>query len=460
VGKFGILASVVTKTETQVAPQAKASMKEGPCLVVVWSEQRTLLGARLSLPDAEEVVLGRGEPAFGPGALNDRRISSKHLRVITSGEKLVVVDLGSKNGSYLDRGRFDEAVLGPGDFLQLGNTFLRYVIEQPFLEADSETFLGGVSARLAALRKQVESTGKHELPVLITGPSGAGKERVAREVHRCSGKRGPFVALNCSTLSPALAESELFGHTKGAFTGATQDSPGLFQKADGGTLFLDEVATLPAPLQPKLLRALQEGKVRRVGESVERDCRPRIACATNEDLQQMVTDGSFREDLYARLHGSTLSAPSLGDRLEDIGWLCATLLERAGFPGLKIAPDLMWALLTAKWALNVRGLEQCILSEASEANEGTLQLGPTIQEFLASQERLTAAKDQSASAAASPRAARKVRVKRPKRAELAAMLDKHGGRVERVADHYGVRRQQIYRWVESLELDLSHYRVD
>src|SRR5262249_28245889 len=155
-------------------------------------------------------------------------------------------------------------------------------------------------------------------PVLIVGPTGAGKELVARAVHRRSGRQGPFVALNCSTLSRELAEAELFGHTKGAYTGADRDRPGLFRSAQGGTVFLDEIGTLPLELQRKLLRVLQERAVRAVGASREEKIDVRIVAATNERLAERVRSGHFREDLYARLLGARVSVPSLEERREDI----------------------------------------------------------------------------------------------------------------------------------------------
>ena len=166
--------------------------------------------------------------------------------------------------------------------------------------------------------------------VLITGESGTGKERVARFVHDYSAKAtGPFIAVNCGAITETLLESELFGHARGAFTGATVDRPGLFEAANGGTLFLDEVGEIPIPLQVKLLRALQEKEVRRVGENKNRSVNVRILSATNKNLKTEVAEKRFREDLYYRLNVVELAVPSLRNRREDILPLARLLLAEA-----------------------------------------------------------------------------------------------------------------------------------
>jgi len=214
----------------------------------------------------------------------------------------------------------------------------------------------------------------HDSAVMLTGASGTGKELVARLVHRQSARAsGPFIPVNCGAIPDNLLESEFFGHVKGAFTGADRDRDGLFLAADGGTLFLDEVAELPASLQVKLLRALQEGRVRPVGASEERAVDVRILSATNQDLEQAVQEGEFRDDLYYRLAVIPIHLPALASRREEIPELARHLLDRhsqrLGITVEGIEPDAMEVLLDYAWPGNVRELEN-VLERALVLTEG------------------------------------------------------------------------------------------
>ena len=205
----------------------------------------------------------------------------------------------------------------------------------------------------------------HPSTVLITGESGTGKELIARYVHRASPRAShPFVAVNCGAIPEALLESELFGHGKGAFTGATAERQGLFEEADGGTLFLDEIGELPQPLQVKLLRALQEGEVRRVGDNVQRTVDVRVITATSRDLDREVADGRFRADLFYRINVVRLHLPPLRERRDDVAELARHFVgvfnERMGLAVAGIAPAAMRLLLEHGWPGNVRELENTI----------------------------------------------------------------------------------------------------
>jgi two-component system, NtrC family, response regulator HydG len=223
-------------------------------------------------------------------------------------------------------------------------------------------FASEAMRRLAVL---VARVAPRDVTVLIVGESGTGKERVAEAIVRASRRADrPFVRFNCAALSPELAEAELFGHAKGAFTGAVRARPGLFGEADGGTILLDEVGELAAPAQAKLLRVLQEGEVRPVGEERVRRVDVRVLAATHRDLQELVRAGRFREDLYYRLDVAKLRVPALRERPEDIPVLARHFLQRfAARFGLAslAAPDALTDRLAAhRWPGNVRALENAI----------------------------------------------------------------------------------------------------
>ena len=240
------------------------------------------------------------------------------------------------------------------------------------MEATRATDLVAQSPAMQRVRDLALRAARVDATVLIIGESGTGKERVASLVHEASARaRGPWLAINCGAIPEPLLESELFGHGRGAFTGATHDRVGLFEAANGGTLFLDEIGELPPGMQVKLLRVLQERKVRRVGENHARPIDIRIVAATHRDLTADVASGRFRQDLYYRLKVIELCVPPLRDRREDLLPLARELLvhtaERAGRPALPMSPHTEEALLQYSWPGNVRELENALERAAALA---------------------------------------------------------------------------------------------
>jgi two-component system response regulator GlrR len=289
---------------------------------------------------------------------------------------------------------------------------------------------------------------QREVSVLISGASGTGKELLANAIHKASNRSDkPFVAINCGALPENLLESELFGHAKGAFTGAVAAHPGLFREADGGTLFLDEIGDMPMTLQVKLLRALQERQIRPVGSSKHVDIDVRIISATHKDLHKEMEEGTFREDLYYRLNVVNLKLPSLKSRSEDIPLLARSLLQqsaqRHGVNVSQFSDDAMQQLVTSSWPGNVRQLvnvvEQCValtqtpvipLHLVEQALSATKQSWPT----------LTEARDAF------------------EQQYLHKLLKMTDGNVTRAAELAGRNRTDMHKLMKKHELDASDFR--
>jgi hypothetical protein len=353
-------------------------------VLVLGCQQPQSLGMRILLSDADELVLRRGQgrriTRIGrclEMLIDDNRMSSHHaaLRRTVTGWELV--DLESKNGTHINGDLCRKATLADGDLVEVGSTMLIY---------REDGVLGGGSgmARDRDLANEVEDgrplafrtlaleferrlsqlvqVAPSRVPVFISGESGSGKELIARAVHELSGRRGPFVAINCGALPRALVESELFGYRRGAFSDAKDDREGLVRHANGGTLFLDEVAELPPESQVALLRFLQEGEVRPIGavESLRVDVR--VIAATHQEIVNRVAEGKFRQDLYARLAGFEILLPPLRERREDVGTLIAAILEKLGDDAGRVTFHRGAAriLVNYTYPLNIRELEQAL----------------------------------------------------------------------------------------------------
>jgi two-component system response regulator PilR (NtrC family) len=235
----------------------------------------------------------------------------------------------------------------------------------------------GHSTAMQDLRGQIDRLARSMAPIAITGESGSGKELAARDIHAQSARADkPFIAVNCGAIPETLMEAEFFGYRKGAFTGANDDRDGFFQAANGGTLLLDEVADLPLAMQVKLLRAIQERRVRKVGATAEEPVDVRLISATHQNLADCVEKGKFRQDLYYRLNVIELNLPPLRERLDDISLLAEAILARLTGPGVKavLAPEALQALRAYAFPGNVRELENILERALAFANHGVIEV--------------------------------------------------------------------------------------
>jgi two-component system response regulator HydG len=326
---------------------------------------------------AREIAIGSA-PENDISLPNDPCVSRKHCVIAPSEGRVVVRDLLSTNGTWVNGVRVPHAELRPGTVLTVGGTRLRVVLDER-----TEAAIVGESAAMQRLRVDIGKLATVPLPVLIHGETGTGKELVAKALHDQSGRRGQFVPVNCGSIPKELIESELFGHERGAFTGANARRNGLFQEADGGTLFLDEIGELPEALQTRLLRALESGVVRPVGATREAMVNVRVVAATHVDLERAVADGRFRRDLYYRLAAAVITTPPLRARRSDVPLLAERILQEEAAMGVRceLSAEAMAALMEYPWPGNVRELKNVLrraaalggaMLEAHDFNFGTM----------------------------------------------------------------------------------------
>jgi DNA-binding NtrC family response regulator len=414
-----------------------------PTMRVLYAAGRVLSEAHALR--AGETPIGRAvDSVLGVRLDHDPRLSRHHATVVVDGDGVRCRN-ESRHPALRNGAPFDACRLDDGDVLQLGDTLLLYrLVPADVIDAKSPRVLG-VSPEAMRLRASIELVGPTAASVLLLGPTGAGKDVAARALHEASRRRGPFVPLNVTAIPETLAESTLFGHAAGAFTGATAEHLGAFRQANGGTLFLDEIGDLPPALQPKLLRALDDKRVMPVGarESVAVDVR--ILTATNADIDARVQRGAFRADLHARLAEINLRLPPLAARREDILLLLTSALP-SGHPPLEAS--LAAALVLHAWPYNVREVMK-VASELAVRGAGREAL---TLDLVA--DRLRAPPRAETDPAASDEADQDekpedgARAPAPDRQALAALLERHGGVIADVARATGRSRKQVYRWME------------
>lgn len=411
-------------------------------LHAVLTPDDALRGVRVPLRGAE-LVIGR-DPGDGL-RVADPRMSRRHVRIVrTPGQDTwLVEDMGSKNGLQVGGASAAAHVLEDGDVLRLGDTLFAYEIHPEALPqlVERSPFLGR-SAPTRLLLNEARLAAASRASILLHGETGSGKDVLSRCIHDWSGRPGPLVPLNCAAIPAQLLESTLFGHRRGAFTGAVDNNDGYFVAAERGTLFLDEVAELSPGAQAALLRVLEDGVVTPVGGTRGRSVDVRVIAASHVDLARAVEEGRFRADLRARLAGWTLRIPPLRDRPADIQPLVEAFLQR----GLTLTPDAGEAMLVAPWPGNAREVRSVLTRAEAFAVGGAIGLDALPEEIAGPiRTRATAPAADVGSA-------------RPDEEELRRVIAWAGGNVVRVAERYGRTRKQIYRWIERYGIDLEELR--
>jgi DNA-binding NtrC family response regulator len=385
----------------------------------------------VTLSVGQRLVLGSGASASIRVA--DRAVSSRHCTIEATDLGIRVEDLDSKNGVFVGPARVKTALLsGDGSLFVIGRTAVAVCSAHERDEPPQHAAIPGMLGRSAPMRRVAAEIRRHaglRAPVLIHGESGTGKDLAARALHTLGGRSGPYVPLNVGAIAESLADSELFGHRRGAFTGALSTRSGAFEQAHLGTLFLDEIAELPHAIQVKLLRVVEDGMVRPVGATQAIRVDVRIVSATWAQLDRSREDGSFRQDLYHRLATVVIRLPPLRERRSDIPLLAAGLLERlrSEVGSKQLTPGALAQLVAHTWPGNVRELAS-VLYRAAVSSDA---------------ERIEA---HHLDIAVPGRPAQAARALSP--AEAAGLLERHQGNVSAAARAARVARSTFRAWLD------------
>ena len=470
--------SPVDQTLDEVSHGGSGAAERPPILFVVLEADRLQArGARYSLVGVETITVGRGDVRAIDRSADGKRldlrfpgrwISSQHATLRAVGGEWIVDDAGSRNGTFVGGERLaGSRVLRDGDVVEAGRTYLQVrgapTVDGPLVrDEDAEqtsrpfglrTLLPELQDSYSALLRVAK---RSVVPILLLGETGAGKEVLAREAHAQSGRGGAFVPVNCGALPTTLVESLLFGHVKGAFSGAARDEPGFVRSADGGTLFLDEIGDLPATSQAALLRVLQEHEVVPVGSTRPVKVDVRVVAATHRPLEGLAESGAFRIDLLARLKGYVHRIPPLRDRMADFGVILADVLSRVAAdraPRLTLSPEAARVMLSHRWPLNVRELQQAMSSAVALATGEVIELAHLPEDVVVPGEGAAADLTEGEGSGAGDRAAEELRDR------VVSLLHENRGNVTAVARAMGKAPAQVHRWMRRFAIDPDTYRA-
>lgn len=390
------------------------------------------------------VCVGR-DPGPQGIELQDPGASRRHIELVfdAAADSYSIKDLGSRNGTYVNGAKTEQSELHHGAVIRISESIFVFAdVELPEgLRAPTPEPDVSLVRSLAELRADLAAPSG--LSVLILGPTGSGKEIMAKRIHAASGRAGRMVSVNCGALNRELIASELFGHSAGAFSGASGARPGLFASADKGTLFLDEIADLPLDQQPTLLRTIQEKMVRPVGSDTEVQIDVRIIAATHQDLPKLVEAEAFRADLYARLSGFVVELPGLNGRREEV---LPFFVELSGVAPDRMSADAAEALLLHPWPLNIREVQHLGARVKLYQQGRPLELADLPPEF---SERLTRLRREPVAPTIPAQMDRD---------GLEALLVAHEGNVATISKLLGKHRAQVYRWLRREGLEPEDYR--
>jgi DNA-binding NtrC family response regulator len=421
----------------------------------------------VSGPDEGTEVPLTGEVLAGTDAdcglqMHDQAVSRQHAAFSIAEGRIKVRDLGSRNGTFYGGTRVNDAEVPIGAVITLGKSavaihYRMYVREVRPSRVPHFGELIGQSLAMREIFAILERIAPTEIPVLVEGESGTGKELVARSIHTASPRfRAPFIALDCSAISPQTAESELFGHVRGAFPGADSDRAGAFSKAEGGTILLDEIGELPLALQPKLLRVLESSEISVIGEDEPRKIDVRIVASSNRDLHAEVYRGTFRKDLLYRLEVVRVRIPPLRQRPEDIAPLAAHLLGGKLDDGQVIEGENLAKLMTYSWPGNVRELRNTLDRAVALAQKPdqpppgfaqlAINLGP------ASAAPVSIGMDFPGVSSHVPYKEAKAQLLSSfERSYVDALIKRHKGNIKRAAEAAGLSRKHLYELIRRAE---------
>jgi len=360
--------------DSTIATRARIEVRGGKLTVAKGAGSKKELDV-----GTDTVVVGRNEAC--DLVLDDRKVSAVHVELVATEKGVRVRDLGSRNGTHIGDTRIAEVYLLKHTFVSLGDSMVEFTPSGPS-EVDVPDLGGfgplvGQSPGMRAVFERLKKAAPTDLTVLIGGETGSGKELVAQAIHEASNRsHKPFIVVDCGAIPATLAESALFGHERGSFTGAVDKRVSPFVEADGGTIFLDELGELPLDVQPKLLRALAEGRIKSVGSNNYRPVNVRVIAATRRDLVREVNAGTFRSDLYFRVAQLKVELPALRQRLEDIPVLVRKMIEDLGDADsyARITNDSLERLMRHDWPGNVRELRNVVAVALAFSKEGPIDL--------------------------------------------------------------------------------------
>ncbi len=424
------------KTGTLRARQYQLSVTAGP-------------DAGKSVPIKGTLIVGSHPEAGLP--LTDPTVSRYHLELHARGDGVRVRDLESTNGSFISGARVQEIIIEEEATVTIGKTSLRVsILEHDLGKPDARrSSFGRVVGESEAMRHLfgiLERVAPSDSTVVLLGETGTGKELIAEAIHQNSKRKDKrLVVVDCGAVAPTLIESELFGHIKGSFTGAVSDRFGAFLEADGGTIFLDEIGELPLELQPKLLRVLEGGMVKRVGEDKPRRVNVRVVAATHRDLEAEVEAGTFRRDLYFRLAVVLVRVPPLRERIDDLPMLARHFVRQMGRVDFELSSALLQRFIDYGWPGNVRELRNVVERALAGAEVDPLPqdgggrgANSTTSSGIRSSEGLTDLPFKEA---------KEKLVDSFTKEYLVALLSKCGGNISEVARTAGIARNYVHRLV-------------